>query len=60
MRVCFDVHGKTGVELEEAAHKVIASFTDRTPSFVTITAQPEVQGADGEVLVWRGEVEASL
>lgn len=60
MRVHFDVHGKNLDELETAAHKVVESFTDRTPNYVTITAEPEVVAAEGEVMVWRGEVEVSV
>lgn len=60
MRVHFDVHGANGQELEAAAQRELAKFTNDEPHYVTITAYPEQSAQDGTVIVWRGEVEAQV
>lgn len=57
----FDVHGRTLLELERAAAAAIVAFLDGADDLVVsydLEAEPKVEAAQGEIVLWAGHVRA--
>jgi len=58
VRVYFDVHGDNEADLYDKAKAQLAKFSEGRRWNIDIEAHPESYTID-EVILWRGEVEAS-
>ena len=58
----FTVHGSTYSRLEDEAAKIMLAFMDdsNTTIDLIIHSEPQVQEFSGEVVLWKGSVEARV